>query len=175
MTTSQKYNPQWKNRYQSLSAQFEPLINDLVEGIYHAGSTSVEGMLSENMIDIDVVVEDFGKIEQIKAQLSRIGYINESDIDDEVIHFRHNKTVPHQLRLMRKDSVMFKCRQLLQKHLQENPTALNELNTLKQKLISNKMNPQKYQKAKDALIRAYLQEQGVEPDELDGFVKFSFS
>lgn len=163
MTAPQKYNPQWKNRYQSLTKQFAPLLNELVDEISHAGSTSVEGLASNPIIGIDVVVEDFNKIEAISSKMLLAGYKLSSPKEEcDQLSFKHNKTVAHDVRLVKKNSKIHKVRLSLKKHLQENPTALNELNTLNQKLQTNKISAVKFQKAKLSMFKAFLNAEGLE-------------
>ncbi len=48
--------------------------------IEHVGSTSVEGLASKQVIDIDVIIKDYNSFEEIKSKLARVGYYHEGDM-----------------------------------------------------------------------------------------------
>ena len=56
------------------------MIGDLIIGIEHVGSTSVEGMSAKPCIDIDVIIEDYSVFDAVVSRLGTIGYIHEGDL-----------------------------------------------------------------------------------------------
>ena len=171
MTVVQKYNPQWNNHFQSISAQFLPHIEDLVDDVLHVGSTSVEGMSANPVIDIDVIVSDFSVLDKLCSKLKQAGYALDGDKKaSDVLKFKHNKTVPHELQVIKKDSLAYKCRLLFKKHLQENLTAFNEFNTLKKKYLNKKLSEEKYLKAEKSLVLSYLAAEGLDTNKLENIL-----
>ena len=52
------YDSAWKNDFEKIKTEIEAVIGDLMIGIEHVGSTSVEGMSAKSCIDIDVIIKD---------------------------------------------------------------------------------------------------------------------
>ena len=52
------YDEAWKNAFEEIKNEIEAEIGDLILGIEHIGSTSVEGLSAKPCIDIDVIIKD---------------------------------------------------------------------------------------------------------------------
>ena len=52
------YKVAWQSAFEKIKGEIEEAIGDLIIGIEHVGSTSVEGMSSKPCIDIDVDIAD---------------------------------------------------------------------------------------------------------------------
>jgi len=74
------YNAEWKSDFEKIKGEIETAIGDLIIGIEHVGSTSVEGLSAKPCIDIDVVIKDYSVFDIIVAQLAAIGYIHEGNL-----------------------------------------------------------------------------------------------
>ena len=74
------YDAAWKTAFEAIKSEIESAVGDLVLGIEHVGSTSVEGLSAKPCIDIDVVIEDYGVFEEVVRRLADIGYIHEGDL-----------------------------------------------------------------------------------------------
>ena len=74
------YDMAWKTAFEAIKDEIESAVGDLVIGIEHVGSTSVEGLSAKPCIDIDVVIEDYGVFEEVVRRLADIGYIHEGDL-----------------------------------------------------------------------------------------------
>ena len=74
------YDAAWKTAFEAIKSELESAVGDLVIGIEHVGSTSVEGLSAKPCIDIDVVIEDYGVFEEVVRRLAEIGYIHEGDL-----------------------------------------------------------------------------------------------
>ena len=74
------YDRAWKAAFEAIKSELESAVGDLVIGIEHVGSTSVEGLSAKSCIDIDVVIEDYGVFEEVVRRLADIGYIHEGDL-----------------------------------------------------------------------------------------------
>ena len=74
------YDVAWKVAFTEIKTAIETAIGDLIVGIEHVGSTSVEGMSAKPCIDIDVVIKDYSVFDEIVRKLAAIGYIHEGDL-----------------------------------------------------------------------------------------------
>ena len=74
------YDKRWKTAFEEIKQELEQAIGDLVVGIEHVGSTSVEGLSAKPCIDIDVVIKDYSVFDAVVRRLAEIGYIHEGDL-----------------------------------------------------------------------------------------------
>ena len=74
------YDATWKSDFETIRRELEAAIGDLILGIEHVGSTSVEGMSAKPCIDIDVVIRDYTVFDVVVEKLAAIGYIHEGDL-----------------------------------------------------------------------------------------------
>lgn len=74
------YDAAWKTAFAEIKKEIEDAIGDLVLGIEHVGSTSVEGLSAKPCIDIDVIIRDYTVFDAIVKRLAAIGYIHEGDL-----------------------------------------------------------------------------------------------
>ena len=74
------YDVSWQSAFEKIKDEIEESIGDLIIGIEHVGSTSVEGMSAKPCIDMDVVIRDYSVFDEIVGRLGAIGYIHEGDL-----------------------------------------------------------------------------------------------
>ena len=74
------YDRAWKTNFEAIKAEIEAAVGDLILGIEHVGSTSVEGLSAKPCIDMDVIMEDYSVFPALVRKLERIGYIHEGDL-----------------------------------------------------------------------------------------------
>ena len=74
------YDSAWKSAFEAIKKEIEGAAGDLILGVEHVGSTSVEGMSAKPCIDLDVVIRDVSVLEAVIARLYAIGYIHEGDL-----------------------------------------------------------------------------------------------
>lgn len=74
------YDPAWKSEFQRIEAMLTGVIGDLVLGIEHVGSTSVEGLTAKPIIDIDVVMESYAVFPAIVERLAGEGFEHVGDL-----------------------------------------------------------------------------------------------
>ena len=60
--------------------EIEEQLKDLILGIEHIGSTSVEGMYAKPCIDLDVIIKDYSVFDIVVKKLALIGYIHEGNL-----------------------------------------------------------------------------------------------
>ena len=74
------YNMAWSSDFETIRRELDSALGDLILGIEHVGSTSVEGMSAKPCIDIDIVIRDYSVFEAVVDRLAAIGYIHEGDL-----------------------------------------------------------------------------------------------
>ena len=74
------YDRAWKSAFEEIKAEIECAIGDLILGIEHVGSTSVEGMSAKPCIDIDVIIKDYSVFDSVVSRLEADGYIHEGNL-----------------------------------------------------------------------------------------------
>ncbi|MBE5761052.1 MAG: GrpB family protein [Clostridiales bacterium] len=74
------YDEAWKVDFEKIKSELESVVGDLITGIEHVGSTSVEGLSAKPCIDIDVIIKDYSVFNLIVSRLALIGYIHEGDL-----------------------------------------------------------------------------------------------
>ena len=74
------YDEGWKSAFEAIRQELEQVLEDLILGIEHVGSTSVEGLSAKPCIDIDVIILDYSVFEAVVWRLKTIGYIHEGDL-----------------------------------------------------------------------------------------------
>ena len=74
------YDEKWKTDFEKIKNELVTAIGDLIIGIEHVGSTSVEGMSAKPCIDIDVVIKDYSVFDDVVKRLATVGYIHEGDL-----------------------------------------------------------------------------------------------
>ena len=74
------YDAAWKSDFEAIKKEIEAAIGDLILGVEHVGSTSVEGLAAKPCIDIDVVIRDASLLDAVVRGLGEIGYLHEGDL-----------------------------------------------------------------------------------------------
>lgn len=74
------YDPKWKFDFEDIKQELVSSIGDLVIGVEHVGSTSVEGLSAKPIIDIDVVIKGYSVFDCVVSRLKNIGYTYEGNL-----------------------------------------------------------------------------------------------
>ena len=74
------YDPKWKSVFENIKQEIVIVIGDLIVGVEHVGSTSVDGLSAKPCIDIDVVIKDYSVFDDVVDKLGAIGYIHEGNL-----------------------------------------------------------------------------------------------
>lgn len=74
------YDESWQQAFAVIKNELEAAVRDLILGIEHVGSTSVQGLSAKPCIDIDIVIEDYTVFGAVVERLQSIGYIHEGDL-----------------------------------------------------------------------------------------------
>ena len=62
------YDKKWKMDFEDIKKEIQSAIGDLILGIEHVGSTSVEGLSAKPCIDLDIVIKDYSVFEAISMK-----------------------------------------------------------------------------------------------------------
>lgn len=131
------YDSAWKTAFEDIKAEIESAIGELIIGIEHVGSTSVEGMSAKPCIDLDVVIGDYSVFDTVVAKLATIGYIHEGNLgikDREAFKYLDKPhLMSHHLYVCPKDSKEL-CRHItFREYLRSNPEAVKKYSAVKEK------------------------------------------
>ena len=74
------YDSAWKTAFEEIRKEIEEAVGDLIVGMEHVGSTSVEGMSAKPCIDLDVIIPDYTVFDNVVDRLKVIGYFHEGDL-----------------------------------------------------------------------------------------------
>lgn len=146
------YDETWKSAFEHIKTELESAIGDLILGVEHVGSTSVEGMSAKPCIDIDVVIKDYTAFDAIVAKLASIGYTHEGDLGIKGREAFKYSDKPH----------------LMKHHLYVCPQDSKELHrhlTFRDFLRSNREAVGKYSEVKETAAKLF-------PDDMDGYIAY---
>ena len=74
------YNETWSSAFEEIKKELESAVGELIIGIEHVGSTSVEGLSAKPCIDIDVIIKDYSIFDAVVSKLKTTGYIHEGNL-----------------------------------------------------------------------------------------------
>ena len=74
------YDPAWEQAFEDIRAELQSALGGLCTRIEHVGSTSVPGLSAKPVIDIDAVISDRSKLNEVIEALGKLGYIHEGDL-----------------------------------------------------------------------------------------------
>ena len=130
------YDEAWKNAFEEIKTEIEAEIGDLIIGIEHVGSTSVEGMSAKPCIDIDVIIKDYSAFDEIVRKLGAIGYIHEGDLgikDREAFKYTDKPHLMlHHLYVCPQDSEELRRHITFRDFLRKNPEAVKKYSRVKE-------------------------------------------
>ena len=130
------YDVAWKTAFEKIINEIEAEIGDLIIGIEHVGSTSVEGMSAKPCIDIDVIIKDYSVFGEIVRKLGAIGYIHEGDLgiqDREAFKYADKPyLMTHHLYVCPRDSEELHRHIAFRDFLRKNPEAVKKYSRVKE-------------------------------------------
>ncbi|OAB43728.1 GrpB family protein [Paenibacillus glacialis] len=74
------YNEEWPIMFNKLQDLLRYNLGKLASTIEHVGSTSVPGLASKPIIDIDIVIDSMTVLPQVIEKLSKLGYFHEGNL-----------------------------------------------------------------------------------------------
>lgn len=160
------YDENWKVAFEKIKSEIQEAIGELIIGIEHVGSTSVEGLSAKPCIDIDVIIEDYSVFESVVKKLNEIGYVHEGNLgikDREAFDYSEKSHLQkHHLYVCPKNSEELHRHITFRDFLRRNPEAVKEYGTIKEKaalLFPNDI--EKYIEYKSPCIQELYKECGL--------------
>ena len=130
------YDEQWKADFEAIKQHLLPAIKDIIIGIEHIGSTSVEGLSAKPIIDIDIVIKDYSVFDAVVEKLASLGYIHEGNLgikDREAFDYKGNADLPkHHLYVCPEFSAELHRHITFRDYLRNNPEALQKYSNIKE-------------------------------------------
>ncbi|WP_294577806.1 GrpB family protein [uncultured Thomasclavelia sp.] len=131
------YDKKWKSDFEAIRKEIIDAIGDLIIGIEHVGSTSVEGLSAKPCIDIDVVMKDYSVFNTIVSKLEAIGYIYEGNLGIEgreaFKYFNKPHLQTHHLYVCPQQSKELHHHLTFRDFLRSNPEAVKKYGAVKEK------------------------------------------
>lgn len=130
------YDPAWKAAFEDIRREIEAALGDLILGIEHVGSTSVEGLSAKPIIDLDVIIPDYGCFDAVVQKLAAIGYLHEGNLGiEEREAFRYDSKphlYKHHLYVCPRDSRELHRHIAFRDFLRSNPGAVRKYGRVKE-------------------------------------------
>ncbi len=131
------YNEEWKKDFEKIKKEIESEIGDLILGIEHIGSTSVEGLSAKPCIDVDVVMRDYSVFDEIVSRLESIGYNHEGNLgikDREAFKYSDKPhLMAHHLYVCPQESAELHRHITFREFLRHNTEAVEKYSSVKEK------------------------------------------
>ena len=131
------YDAAWESAFEAIRAEIQTALGDLILGIEHVGSTSVEGMSAKPCIDIDVVIRDYSVFDAVVQKLNAIGYIHEGGLgikDREAFKYTDKSHLMlHHLYVCQQDSEELRRHITFRDFLRRTPEAVRKYSLVKEK------------------------------------------
>jgi GrpB-like predicted nucleotidyltransferase (UPF0157 family) len=161
------YNPKWKEEFERLKSYFESHIGSMIIGIEHVGSTSVEGLSAKPIIDLDMVIENYDRFDEVKNILEGLGYYHEGDLGikgREAFEYEGKEDfLTHHLYVCPKDSQALRNHLVFRDHLRKNKYDRDMYGQVKSKAaLDHPRDIDGYMEAKSHLILEIYEKLGLE-------------
>ncbi|WP_026883509.1 GrpB family protein [Clostridium akagii] len=74
------HDSSWSHEFEKIKVHLEKTLKNIIIGIEHVGSTSIEGLAAKPIIDLDIIIESYDNFEEVKSRLEDLGYYYEGDL-----------------------------------------------------------------------------------------------
>lgn len=130
------YQQAWKSDFEAIKSEIEKAVADLIIGIEHVGSTSVEGLSAKPCIDIDIIIPDYSIFDVLVEKLAAIGYIHEGDLGikgrEAFCYSEKPHLQKHHLYVCPQDSAELHRHLTFRNFLRANPEAVKKYSSVKE-------------------------------------------
>ena len=131
------YDETWASAFEKIKNELEHTVGDLIVGIEHIGSTSVEGLSAKPIIDIDIIIKDYSIFDTVVDRLKSIGYIHEGNLGIEGREAFKYSDKPHlqrhHLYVCPRQSDELRRHITFRDYLRSNPDAVKRYSAVKEK------------------------------------------
>ena len=133
----ESYDETWTSAFEEIKKEIESAVGDLIIGIEHVGSTSVEGLSAKPIIDIDIIINDYSIFDAVVNKLNNIGYIHEGNLgikDREAFKYSDRSHLQrHHLYVCPQQSEELHRHITVRDFLRSNPEAVKRYGAVKEK------------------------------------------
>ncbi len=130
------YDRAWQQAFENIKTELDKALEGLILAIEHVGSTSVPGLSAKPCIDLDVVIEDRGRFDGVKAKLEALGYCHEGDLgipDREAFGYKgKDHLMKHHLYVCPRDSDELRRHITFRNYLRSHPEAAARYGAVKE-------------------------------------------
>lgn len=130
------YDEQWKQDFLKIKADIMTMLENLIIGVEHVGSTSVQGLSAKPIIDIDVVIKDETYLKVVISALEKMGYQHEGNlgiVGREAFKYDGKEHLKkHHLYVCPQDSLELKRHIAFRDYLRAHPDAILEYSLIKE-------------------------------------------
>ena len=134
------YDKAWEREFEKIKCEIEAALGDLIVGIEHIGSTSVEGMSAKPCIDLDVIIKDESVLDAVICRLAKIGYLHEGDLGiqgrEAFCYTGKEHLMKHHLYVCPKDSPELHRHISFRDYLRSTPAAVKAYSAVKREAAS---------------------------------------
>ncbi|MED3125597.1 GrpB family protein [Bacillus wiedmannii] len=167
--TIEEYNIKWESEFNKLQSLVNNVIKELALSIEHVGSTSVKGLASKPILDVDIVIEEYGIFPEVVKILETIGYYHQADWSFKgreafgrkaaFVPWDGERTVwmEHHLYVCDKNSEELRRHIAFRDYLREHEDVAIEYGSLKKVLARESKNRASYSEGKTAFITSILE------------------
>ncbi|WP_347049139.1 GrpB family protein [Flavobacterium olei] len=172
------YSPQWGIAFEQLSEVYQEQLCGLLSGIEHIGSTSVWGLASKPVLDIDLIIDDASALPSITEKLEKLGYTGKGivEIPERYVFTADSPFIPftdpskmwmkHNLYVCIKGSTALKNHISFRNYLRNNTEAAARYANLKYQLAASSESIGQYVSDKTEFISGALRQCGLSESEL---------
>ncbi|PFO66196.1 hypothetical protein COJ86_23705 [Bacillus cereus] len=167
--TIEEYNIKWESEFNTLQIIINSAMAEFVLSIEHVGSTSVKGLASKPILDIDIVIEDYKIFPEVVKMLETLGYYHQAKWSfkgretfgrkDAFVPWNGESTVwmEHHLYVCDKNSEELRKHIVFRDYLREHEDVAVEYGRLKEVLARESKNRSSYSEGKTAFITNILE------------------
>ncbi|MGH0925140.1 GrpB family protein [Bacillus pacificus] len=168
--TIEEYNIKWESEFNKLQTLINDVMEDSILSIEHVGSTSIKGLAAKPVLDIDIVIEDYGFFPKVVTKLEAIGYYHQAKWSykgreafgrkDAFVPWSEESTVwmEHHLYVCDKNSEELRKHIAFRDYLREHDDVAGEYGRLKEELARESKSRTSYSEGKTKFITNILEE-----------------
>ena len=172
------YSSKWGIEFEQLSEIYQKQLCGLLSGIEHIGSTSVRGLASKPILDIDLIIDDLSTLPRITEKLEKLGYTGKGivEIPERYVFTADSPFIPftdpsrlwmkHNLYVCIKGSTALKNHISFRNYLRNNTEAAARYARLKYQLADSSESIEQYVFDKTEFISCALRQCGLSESEL---------
>jgi GrpB-like predicted nucleotidyltransferase (UPF0157 family) len=164
-----KFDQRWTMSFNSIKQVINNSLGDLIIGIEHVGSTSVQGLGAKPILDIDIVIENYDVFPNVIQGLEKIGYFHQAEwsFEGREAFGRKDISTPwngegtqwmeHHLYVCNKDSKELARHLAFRDYLRRNPQSVIEYEKVKRDLANTVKDRTSYTSGKTEFINKILE------------------